>query len=215
MPRRPRLVLFDLDGVLADYDRPARCAALARAAGGVDEAAMFEAMFGDDGLEHASDRGEIGLEGSLEGLRERHGWQVDAASFLDARRLSTRVRPDVLVLCRTLAAQARIAVFTNNGDWVGTHFATIVPELPALFGNAIVCSGELRQSKPEPRAFRACLARLGAVAPGDVLFIDDNAGNVAGARAAGLDAIQYTHLHSLRHALRARGFALDGEHHAT
>ena len=215
MPRRPRLVLFDLDGVLADYDRPARCAALARAAGGVDEAAMFEAMFGDDGLEHASDRGDVGLEGSLEGLRLRHGWQVDEADFLDARRLSTRVRPDVLALCRALATQARIAVFTNNGDWLVANLATIAPELPALFGDAIVCSGQMRQSKPEPQAFHACLARLGAVAPGDVLFIDDNAGNVAGARAAGLDAIEFTHLHSLRHALRARGFALDGDDHAS
>ena len=175
MPTPPRLVLFDLDGVLADYDRPARCAALARAAGGVDEGAMFEAMFGPQGLEHASDRGDIGLAGSLDGLRERHGWELDAASFLDARRVSTRLRPDMLALCRALATQARIAVFTNNGDWVGEHMATIAPGLPILFGEAIVCSGQLRQSKPEPAAFETCLGRLGDVAPADVLFIDDNA----------------------------------------
>jgi putative hydrolase of the HAD superfamily len=215
MPRPPRLVLFDLDGVLADYDRPARCAALARAAGGVDEAAMFEAMFGAHGLEHASDRGVIGLEGSLAGLRERHGWTIDAASFLDARRLSTRVRPDMLALCRTLAAQARIAVFTNNGDWVGEHIALIAPELPAMFGEAIVCSGQMRQSKPDAPAFLACLARLGGVDAASTLFVDDNADNVAGARAAGLDALLFTHIHSLRHALRARGFHLDGDEHAS
>jgi putative hydrolase of the HAD superfamily len=214
MPTPPRLVLFDLDGVLADYDRPARCAALARAAGGVDEAAVFEAMFGADGLEHASDRGDIGLRGSLEGLRERHGWTVGASDFLDARRVSTRLRPDMLDLCRTLAAQARIAVFTNNGDWVGEHLRLIAPELPEIFSEAIVCSGQLKQSKPEPAAFRACLARLGDAAPEHTLFVDDNAGNVSGARAAGLDAIVFTHLHPLRHALRARGFALDGDPHA-
>jgi hypothetical protein len=48
---------------------------------------MFEAMFGEQGLEHASDRGEIDLAGSLEGLRDRHGWTVDADAFLDARRI--------------------------------------------------------------------------------------------------------------------------------
>ena len=69
----------------------------------------------------------------------------------------------------------------------------------------------MRLSKPDPEAFRACLARLGGYAPAEVLFIDDNAGNVAGARAAGLDAIEYKHFHSLRHALRARGFELPGD----
>ena len=210
MAARPRLLLFDLDGVLADYDRPARCAALARAAG-ADADAMFEAMFGDQGLEHASDRGDIGLQGSLDGLRERHRWDIDAATFIDARRLSTRLRPDMLALCRTLATQARTAVFTNNGDWVGEHMRAIAPELPQLFGEAIVCSGQMRLSKPEPAAFLACLARLGDYAPADTLFVDDNAGNVAGARAAGLDAVEFTHIHSLRHALRARGFELQGD----
>ena len=89
MAPRPRLVLFDLDGVLADYDRPARCAALAHACG-ADPEAMYEAMFGDEGFEHASDRGEIGLSESLRGLRERYGWNIGEACFLDARRLSTR-----------------------------------------------------------------------------------------------------------------------------
>jgi putative hydrolase of the HAD superfamily len=214
MPPRPRLVLFDLDGVLADYDRPARCAALARACGAEPEA-MFEAMFGDEGFEHASDRGEIGLRESLQGLRERHGWQLDEAAFIEARRLSTRPRHDVLALCGALSTQARVAVFTNNGDWVGEHMATIFPELPALFGEAIVCSGQMRQWKPQPEAFHACLERLGRFAPADVLFIDDNADNVEGARHAGLDALPYTDFAALRASLRARGFALDGDDDAS
>jgi HAD superfamily hydrolase (TIGR01509 family) len=121
----------------------------------------------------------------------------------------------MIALCRTLATQADTAVFTNNGDWVGEHIGFIAPELPALFGAAIVCSGQMRLSKPDPAAFRACLARLGGYAPAQVLFVDDNAGNVAGARAAGLDAIEFTHIHSLRHALRARGFAFPEIDHAS
>ena len=214
MPPRPRLVLFDLDGVLADYDRPARCAALARACG-ADTNDMFEAMFGVAGLEHASDRGEIGLRETLQDLRERHGWQLDEAIFLEARRLSTRPRHEVLALCRALSAQARVAVFTNNGDWVGANMAAIFPELPALFGEAIVCSGQMRKWKPQPEAFHACLARLGGVEPAQVLFIDDNPDNVEGARRAGLDALPYTDLAALRAALRARGFELDGDDDAS
>ena len=216
MAARPRLLLFDLDGVLADYDRPARCAALARAAGADATAeAIAQALFGVDGLEHASDRGEIGLRDALDGLRERHGWNVDAASFIHARQLATRVRADMFALCRELAMQARLAVFTNNGDWVGAHFAEIVPELPALFGEAIVCSGQLRQCKPDPAAFRTCLARLGEAVPEKVLFVDDNADNVEGARVAGLDALLYTDTVALRGALRERGFDLSGDQHAS
>jgi putative hydrolase of the HAD superfamily len=210
MPPRPRLLLFDLDGVLADYDRPGRCAALARAAG-ADARAMHEAMFGEDGLEHASDRGQIGLQGALEGLRARHGWELDEHAFLDARRLATRVRADMLALCGELASQARLAVFTNNGDWLAEHIARIAPELPRHFGDAIVSSGQLRQWKPEPGAFHACLARLGEAEAAATLFLDDNADNVTGARAAGLDAELFTDIATLRRQLRERGFDLQGE----
>lgn len=213
MSARPRLLLFDLDGVLADYDREARCAALARATGAPPDA-MHAALFGDDGLEHASDRGELGLRELLDGLRERHDWRVDAAGFIEARRLATRARPDVLALCAHLAPQARLAVFTNNGEWVAAHCAQIVPELPALFGEAVVASGQLRQCKPDPAAFRTCLARLGEVDAAGALFVDDNADNAEGARAAGLDAIHFTTLPSLRRALRERGFDLPGDNDA-
>jgi putative hydrolase of the HAD superfamily len=210
MQAPPRLLLFDLDDVLVDYDHPARCDSLARAAQ-ADGLAVSEALFGEAGLEHASDRGEIGLQGLLDGLRERHGWTLDADAFVQARRVATRVRPDMLALCRALLPQAEIAVFTNNGDWVGEHMAAIAPELHALFGESIVCSGQLRLRKPDASAFRACLSRLGDYAPAQVLFVDDKPGNVAGARAAGLVAIEFTHIHSLRHALRARGFELQGD----
>ena len=210
MAALPRLLLFDLDGVLADYDRKARCAALARAAGAPPEA-VHEALFGADGLEHASDCGEIGLRDALDALRERHGWRIDAAGFVEARRLATRARPDVIALCAHLSTQARLGVFTNNGDWVATHIAAIVPELPALFGEAIVASGQIGQRKPAQAAFRTCLARLGQADPAGALFIDDSADNTAGARAAGLDAIHFTTLQPLRRALRERGFDLPGD----
>jgi putative hydrolase of the HAD superfamily len=210
MAARPGLVLFDLDGVLADYDRAARCQAMADAAGASMDA-MFEAMFGDGGFEHLTDRGELGLDGSLAGLRERHGWHLAAEGYLGARRLATRVRPPMLALCRELQAQARIAVFTNNGDWVLEHLGTIAPELPPLFGDSIMCSGVIKASKPDPEAFLACLRRLRHEPPADTLFIDDNADNVAGARRAGLDAVLFTDIATLRAQVRARGFHLQGD----
>jgi len=210
MSARPRLLLFDLDGVLADYDRPARVATLAAAAGaGIAE--MYEAMFGARGLEHDGVRGEPGLDGLLAGLRERHGWGLLRGHFLEARRTATQLRPEMISLCRSLQPQARLAVFTNNGDWMGTHIAAVAPGIRALFGDAIVCSGALRESKPRAEAFQACLRQLELDTPADVLFIDDNADNVEGARRAGLDAVLFTDIATLRRDLYMRGFDLQGE----
>ncbi|GAA1163080.1 hypothetical protein GCM10009630_71500 [Kribbella jejuensis] len=51
-------------------------------------------------------------------------------------------------------------------------------------------SCDLGLAKPDPAYFRAILGELG-VAASEVLFIDDNAANVAGARSVGLRAEPY------------------------
>jgi putative hydrolase of the HAD superfamily len=211
MPTRPALVLFDLDDVLVGYDHGVRCAALAEAiGGGTDPAVVRDVLFGRDGLESGCDRGEYGLDAYLDLLRTRHGWALDAAQFVAARAAATRVDPAMQALCDALAAQARLAMFSNNGAWIETHAPTIVPELAARFDGAGVCSGALRASKPSPDAFTACLRRLGATAH-TTLFVDDKAVNAEGARLAGLDALHFTTLPTLRRDLRARGFDLPGD----
>ena len=55
-------------------------------------------------------------------------------------------------------------------------------------------------TKPGPEIFALALRRFG-VAPADCLFIDDVAANVAGARAAGLAAVQFTSAAALRRLL--------------
>ena len=211
MPASPRLLLFDLDHVLVDYDHAARCLALARVLG--DEARADDirrALFGPGGLEFGCDRGEYGLDEYLDHAQARHGWHWRRQDFVAARRDATRVDTGMLALCRALAPQARLAVFTNNGAWIGEHAADILPGLADLFGTDFVSSGELRASKPEPDAFRACCDRLG-VAPGEAFFTDDKAANAEGARQAGLDAHHFTGLPGLREALVARGFDLPGD----
>lgn len=211
MPAPPRLLLFDLDHVLVDYDHATRCLALARA---LDDEARADdiriALFGPEGLETGCDNGEYGLEDYLDLASSRHGLRWRREDFVAARREATRVDAGMLALCRALAPQARLAVFTNNGAWIGEHAADILPGLAELFGADFVSSGELRARKPEPAAFRACCERLG-VAPHEAFFTDDKAVNAEGARHAGLDAHHFTGLPGLREALLARGFDLPGD----
>ena len=204
MSARPRLLLFDLDGVLAQYDRQARCALLAQAAG-TDSASMHEALFGDAQLELRSDLGEFDLQGLLDALHPHGGGYIRPADFLEARRLATRIEADMLALCQAAAGEAQLAMFTNNGRWLAEHADVIVPELLPLFGARMVCAGHLRRCKPEPEAFLACLQRLDAQAA-DTLFVDDRADNVEGARAAGLRALLFENIPTLRAQLRHHGF---------
>lgn len=214
MPARPALLLFDLDDVLVHYDHARRCAALARALGGAaDPAALHAALFGPAGLESGCDRGDYDLDEYLGRLAHEHGWHVAEEDFVIARREATRPDPAMLALCLALASQAGLAIFSNNGAWIARHADRILPGLAPLFGDRIICSGALGASKPDPAAFLACCARLGA-APGETLFVDDKAANAAGARDAGIDALHFTGLPALRRDLLARGFDLPGDHHA-
>jgi len=199
----PRLLLLDFDGVLAHYDRRARCRHLARSLG-VDELKVHEVLFGANGLEARSDRGELDLPGYLQALRQTQGWLLEPRHFLAARQAATVADPAMLQLCRGLAPRLTLAVLSNNGAWFAEHVDAIVPGLRPLFGDRLLCSGALGVCKPEPAAYAAALSRLGHGA-GDTVFIDDNRDNVATALALGLHARHFTGIADLRIALAELG----------
>jgi len=206
---RPKLVVFDLDDVLVEYQRERRVEVLARAVG-APPATVVEALF-KSGLETKNDRGELGLEDYLDAVRRRHGVDIPLEAFVDARRQSMRLHREVLQLAECIAAQTTLALFTNNGQWLGRQLPKFFPELRPLFGTRMVTTGQLGLTKPDPQAFYACLSTLG-FAPSSSLVIDDRIENVAGAQSAGLDAIHYASPPQLANELLLRGFNLEPVH---
>jgi FMN phosphatase YigB (HAD superfamily) len=206
---RPKLVVFDLDDVLVDYQRPARIESLARVVGAAPTT-VHDALF-KSGLETKNDRGELGLEDYLDAIRRRHGLDIPMEAFIEARRQSMRLRRDVLGLAQRIAPQTTLALFTNNGQWLGRHLPKFLPELRPLFGTRMVTSGQLGTTKPDPQAYFACLATLG-FSPASSLMIDDHPDNVTGAHSAGLDAILYASPPQLAGELLRRGFDLEPVH---
>ena len=198
----PKLLLLDLDDVLADYSRERRCRALAETAG-VDAATIERAVFAS-GLEKRSDRGEFGLDDYMDRLRSDWGLDIPSADFIAARRAGTRVRRPLLDICQNLAGRVQFGIFINNGHWLAQHAERIVPELMPLFRTRFICSGSLGLCKPDPEAFLLCLQRLG-FSPASTLFVDDRAGNVDGARQAGLDAFIYQDDNHFQQELANRG----------
>ncbi|HLZ64598.1 MAG TPA: HAD-IA family hydrolase [Aliidongia sp.] len=192
-------MLFDMDDVLCAYSRPTRCAYLAKLAGSTPEA-VYAAIW-ETGFEAQADAGILDAGDYLRGYGERLGYPLTLSEWLDARKASTTPKHEVLDLVRRVRERARVAVLTNNTTLVADHIERLFPELRPLFGDAIYASAAFRAVKPSLECFDRCLGALG-VAPRDVLFVDDLAGNVAGARRAGLSAHHYISPQGLADVLR-------------
>lgn len=193
-----RCVLFDLDGVLADYDRAVRVSHLAQAIGSTPEA-VRSAIY-DSGIEDAADRGALTPQAYLDALGAHLGRPVSVGAWTAARREATRLRPELLTLAKALGERLKVAVLTNNGLLLAQQLPRIVPALFPLFEGHAFASAEFGTSKPDPCVYLACLARL-SLPPDATLFVDDNLSNVEGALQAGLHAHHYRDLAGLRSTL--------------
>lgn len=111
--------------------------------------------------------------------------------------------PGSLALVEALAARGvPLFAITNFGAefWAGFR-----PTQPVFDRFAdIVVSGVERMAKPDPAIFTLAAARFGH-APATMLFVDDNAANIAAARALGWQVHHFRDGPALGADLRARG----------
>ena len=118
-------------------------------------------------------------------LIERFPAYRDLIAVYDERWLETVPGPipGMLELVGELAArQVPLYAITNFSHEFWPRFKATAPVFAPF--RDIVVSGAERLVKPDPRIFDLARRRFG-VAPGDALFIDDRADNVAAAEAAG------------------------------
>lgn len=181
-----RAVLWDADGVLQHL--PAGWEASMRPVVGhlVDdvEAFLAEAF----AAERPALTGDARWLEILPGLLERWGL---AASYDEALRVWLTIEPVVETRELVAALRARgllCALATNQDEHRGRHMHENLGYAD-LFDDTFY-SYELGVAKPDPAFFTAVLDRLG-LAPDQVLFVDDNAENVASAREVGLRAEQW------------------------
>jgi glucose-1-phosphatase len=178
-------VVFDMDGVLCRYRIERRLAMLAAWSGQSPDA--IHAAIWRSGFEDEAERGVVSADEYLREFGARMGYYLSAAQWVEARRAA--IEPDlaVLSLAQRLSTDHPVGMFTNNPLLLQRHIAEVFPAVPAIFGPRAVFSAELGRSKPDPEAFRRLAARLG-LAPAEILYFDDDATYVAGAREAGLSA---------------------------
>jgi putative hydrolase of the HAD superfamily len=195
------LILLDLNGVLYHYDRAARVHALASISR--RPPALIRAVIWDSGFEDSGDAGALDAQAYLHGFGAAIGYNLSEAEWVAALAAAITPIPEALALVRRIRTDIECAVLTNNNLLVRRHFSTLYPEVAARVGKRAYVSAEFGARKPDPEAYRHCVARLG-VEPAAALFIDDSQDNVTGARAAGLAGLHVTGTDDLTGALQDR-----------
>ncbi|MEX1829295.1 HAD family hydrolase [Luteibacter sp. CQ10] len=179
-------ILFDLDGVLVDYQPSVRIEHIAMT---LERSAsdVHAAIYGS-GVEAAADAGRLGPDEYLEALGKIMGLRLPVDVWTEARRRATRIRPALMSRIASLASQGvGVGILTNNGHLFAAQWERIVPELFPLFRGRAHVAAQFGATKPDPRVYAAVLGELGWIAQ-DTLFIDDAQANVDGALEAGLAA---------------------------
>jgi putative hydrolase of the HAD superfamily len=191
-------ILFDMDNVLCRYDRSMRVARLAEISG--KPAAEIHRVIFESGFESLGDSGVLSPAEYLKGFGNRIGYPLTLDEWIDARRAASGADHAMLELVRQLRSSVEVAVLTNNPELVADHIDVLCPELPPLFGQRIYASARFKSAKPDAICYERCLAEL-QIRPGAVLFVDDLAENVAGARAAGLHAHHFVSVDGFRESV--------------
>lgn len=182
-----RAVIFDLGGVLVRTDHPEPRLALAQKLG-MDRAALEDLVFESESAAHAA-YGKIPVEEHWETLRLRLGLPEGAMDEFQAGFFGGDILDWKLIdYLRGLRPGRRTALLSNAFSSL-RHFVTDVWNFADAFDEMII-SAEVRLTKPDAQIYRLAVERLG-VAPEEAVFVDDMQANVAGARAAGLAAIQF------------------------
>ena len=201
-PTRVRALLFDLGGVLFDFDFAhaldhwAPLSMLSREALG--GAFVFDEAY------QRHERGEISAEQYFDSLRQ--SLQLAASDTQMAAGWNAIFRAEITpTLDAVQAARARFPcyAFTNTN---ATHHATwraAYPQVEASF-DRVFASSEIGLRKPERAAFTHVCAAIGK-APAEVLFFDDLLENAQGAIAVGMQAVQVRSPEDVRAALRQLG----------
>ena len=197
----PHVVIFDLDGVIRDWND--EDLGLMESSFGLEPGEILATAFDGD-LGHAAVTGALTYREWMDEIRERvigaHGPHV--AGALDEWEANVgHVDTEMLEVLRAVRRHCPAAVLSNGTTRLrrDLHALDLHDEFDTIFNTA-----ELSVAKPDPAVFRLVLDRLGA-APEATLFIDDLAPNVDAARGVGLTAHQHTGSEGTVEFLRAHG----------
>jgi len=198
----PQFLYFDLGNVLVTFDVGVMCRQMAEVAG-ITPARVMEVVF-DGRLQGRYELGAITTRQFYESFCRATGTAPDCDVLLNAASDIFHLRPSIVpIVAHLREADYRLGILSNTCESHWEHCRRRFAILDGLF-EVYALSCRIGSAKPDAAIYRAA-AELAGVEPADIFFTDDVPGHVAGARAAGLDAVQFTSVPQLVDDLRSRG----------
>jgi putative hydrolase of the HAD superfamily len=181
------LYFFDLDKTLYAYDFRRRLPELARLSG-VSQYQLAHRWW-SAGLERKAEAGALATAAEYldEFARVTGGRRLELEEWASARRLAmTRIERTVASLerCRELGT---VSLLSNNPSALFEALPQLAPDVVAILGGNTLVSFMLGARKPDAVLFERALVHYGVEAS-NAFLVDDNLGNVEGARAVGITA---------------------------
>lgn len=203
----PRFLYFDLGNVLLTFDNELMRRQLAEVSG-VEEAIAHQALLPNGDTTDPQWRFEAGQFTADEfyehfctavGSRPaREVWNVAAADMF------APIEASFELVDRLAAAGHRLGVLSNTN---ATHWDFVLdgrfPTLNRAF-EQLVTSFDAKSMKPDRAIYDQAIQQAG-VAAEEIFFVDDRPENVTGAKAVGIDAVQFVSTEQLIADLLHRG----------
>jgi len=202
VPHAADALLFDLGRVVLDIDFNKVVASWAGHAG--CKPADLVSRFSPDEAWRRHERGEISDAAFFESLRASLGIGITDIQFLEGwNAIFTGEMPGIAAMLARAGARLPLYAFSNTNSAHVAHFSKAYAEVLGHF-REIYLSSAIGLRKPEAAAYDHVVKAIGVPAS-RIVFFDDSAENIAGARAQGLTAVHVTSPNDVATALAALG----------
>ena len=195
-------LLFDIGNVVLDIDFN-RVMRIWAAHAGREPAELRGRFVVNDSYRH-HETGKIEDAAFFENLRQSLGITISDAQFLEGwNALFSGEIEGISALLSRAGARMPLYAFSNTNPAHVAHFSTAYPDVLGHF-TELYLSSSIGMRKPDAAAFEHVANAIGAPAS-RIVFFDDSAENIAGARAYGLTAVHVRSIDDVTAALAALG----------
>ena len=202
LPGSADALLFDLGRVVLDVDFKKTLACWAGHAG--CEPADLAGRFSRDEFYQRHEKGELSDGEFFEALRTALGIAISDAQFLEGwNAIFSGEMPGIAPLLERAARSVPLYAFSNTNAAHVEHFSSAYPGVLGYF-RELFLSSAIGLRKPDAEAYDHVVKAIGAPAE-RIVFFDDLAENIEGARARGLTAVHVTSSDDVAEAMAALG----------